>query len=220
MNGVTRTTNRFGVTNKAWGYNGTGSYTQIADSANFSVATTGYLTICVWVKPVGSSLNGSGELVFADTEGSGYVHYMGKGTIFGSSGNQEWAFRIYSADNTEGRHNRMSFYHWPYNGGIGPGSYVQDTLTNGGWIHFTAVVSRPEHTIWYYKNGVLRDTDFFGPGSSYPIADADLRDGNAPLRIGTKDFASYFKGSIDNLYIYNRKLTAAEITQVYNDSTN
>lgn len=219
-NGVARTTNRFGVTSSAWGYDGVGAYAEIADHANFSVNTTGYLTICVWVKPVGTSLNGAGELLYANTEGSGYVHWMGKGNLSGASGNREWAFRIYSANNTEGRHNRMSFYIWPYDGGLGPGSYTQDTLTNGGWIHFVAVVSKPEHKIWLYKNGVLRDSDTFGPGNTYAIPDGDLRNGNASIKIGTRDGGSFFKGSIDNLYVYNRKLTATEIQQVYNDSTN
>lgn len=217
-NGVTRTTNRYGVASTAWGYDGIGAYAEIADHNNFSVNTTGYLTICVWVKPVGTSLNGAGELLFSKDQGSGYVHWMGKGVT--GANNMEWAFRIYSADNTEGRHNRMSFYIWPYDGGLGPGSYVQDTLTNGGWIHFVAVVSKPEHRIWFYKNGVLRDNDGFGPGDSYAIPDANLRNGNATLKIGTRDGGSFIKGSIDNIYIYNRKLTATEIQQVYNDTTN
>ncbi len=219
-NGVTRTTNRFGVANTAWGYDGIGAYAEIADHNNFSVNTTGYLTICAWVKPVGTSLNGAGELLFSHKEGSGYVHWMGKGDTSGASGNREWAFRIYSADNTEGRHNRMSFYIWPYDGGLGPGSYVQETVTNGGWIHFVAIVSKPEHLIWFYKNGVQKDSDTFAPGTTYGIADSDLRNGNALLKIGTRDGGSFLKGSIDNIYIYNRKLTSTEILQVYNDTTN
>ena len=219
-NGVTRTANRLGVANSAWGYNGTGAYAEVADHSNFSISTTGYLSICVWVKPVGTSLNSAGELLFSDTQGSGYVYYMGKGTVSGSSGNQEWAFRIYSADNTENRHNRMSFYIWPYSGGLGPGTAVEETLTNGGWIHYAAIVSRSEKTIWYYKNGVLRRTASFGPGSQFPIADADLRNGNAPFRLGTRDLTSFLKGSIDNVYVYNRKLTATEVQQIYNDTTN
>ncbi len=219
-NGVVRTANRFGVANSAWGYNGTGAHAEIADHSNFSVNTTGYLTICAWVKPVGSSLNSAGELLFADTQGSGYVYWMGKGTTSGSSGNQEWAFRIYSADNTEDRHNRMSFYIWPYFGGLGPGCAVQETVTNGGWIHYAAIVSKPEHKIWFYKNGVLRSTASFDSSSSFPIADGDLRNGNAPVRIGTRDLTSFLKGSVDNVLVYNRKLTGTEVQQVYNDTTN
>ena len=218
-NGVVRTTNRYGTANTAWAYDGIGSFADIADHDNFSVDTTGYLTICAWVKPVGSSLNSAGELLFSNTEGSGYVHWMGKGDTSGTNGNREWTFRIYSADNTEGRHNRMSFYVFSYDGGKGPGSYFQDTLTNGGWIHVVAMVSKPEHRIWWYKNAVLRDSDGFSSTDSYPIPDSDLRNGNAPVKIGTRDGASFFQGSIDNVLVYNRKLSDTEIQDVYNDTT-
>lgn len=217
--GVTKTTNRFGTASMAYYFNGSTSVMTIPDHDDFSVNTTGYLSISVWVRPEGTSLNGAGELLFADTQGSGYVHWFGKGNTSGTNGNREWTFRIYSADNTEGRHNRMSFYHFSYDGGLGPGSYVQDTLTNGGWIHFVAIVSKPEHKIWWYKNGVLRDSDGFGPTDSYPIPDADLRNGNAAVKLGSQDGQSYFKGAIDNVYFYNRKLTTTEITDLYNDTT-
>ena len=217
--GVTKTTNRFGTASMAYYFNGSTSVMTIPDHDDFSVNTSGYLSISVWVRPEGTSLNGAGELLYADTQGSGYVHWMGKGNTSGANGNREWTFRIYSADNTEGRHNRMSFYHFSYDGGLGPGSYVQDTLTNGGWIHYVAIVSKPEHKIWWYKNGVLRDSDGFGPTDSYPIPDADLRNGNAAVKLGSQDGQSYFKGAIDNVYFYNRKLTTSEITGLYNDTT-
>lgn len=113
----------------------------------------------------------------------------------------------------------MSFYHFSYDGGLGPGCYVEDPVVSGVWIHFVAMVSKPDHRIWWYKNGQLRDTDGFGPADRYPISDADLRSGDAPVRMGSQDGGSFFKGAIDNLYIYNRMLTAAEITGLYDDPT-
>lgn len=218
--GVTKTTNRFGTAQMAYYFNGSSSVMTIPDNDDFSVNTTGYLSISVWVRPEGTSLNGAGELLYADTQGSGYVHWMGKGNTSGTaSGNREWTFRIYSADNTEGRHNRMSFYHFSYDGGKGPGSYVEETVTNGGWIHYVGIVSKPEHMIWWYKNGVLRDSDTFAPPATYAIPDADLRNGNAAVKIGSQDGDSYFKGAVDNVYFYNRKLTLAEISDLYNDTT-
>ncbi|HUR59767.1 MAG TPA: LamG-like jellyroll fold domain-containing protein [Opitutaceae bacterium] len=219
--GVTKTTNRFGTASLAYYFNGSSSVLTIPDHDDFSVNTTGYLSISVWVRPEGTSLNGSGELLYAAKQGSGYVHWMGKGNTSGAGGNREWSFRIYSADNTESpnRHNRMSFYHFSYDGGLGPGSYVQETLVNGGWIHYVAIISKPEHKIWWYKNTVLKDSDGFASTDSYPIPDADLRNGNAPVKMGSQDGGSYFKGAIDNVYFYNRKLTTTEISQLYNDST-
>lgn len=217
--GVTKTTNRFGASQMAYYFNGSTSVMTIPDHDDFSVNTTGYLSISVWVRPEGTSLNGSGELLFSSMQGSGYVHWMGKGNTSGASGNREWTFRIYSADNTEGRHNRMSFYHFNYSGGLGPGSYVEETVTDGGWIHYVAIISKPEHKIWWYKNGVLKDSDGFGPTDSYPIPDADLRNGNAAVKLGSQDGGSYFKGAIDNVYFYNRKLTTTEISDLYTDTT-
>lgn len=218
---VTMTTNRFGTPNTAYYFDGHRSTLTIPHHDDFSVNTTGYLSISVWVRPEGTSLNKDGELLYADTQGSGYVHWFGKGDTSGVHGNREWTFRIYSADNTEKpkRHNRMSFYHFSYDGGRGPGSYVQDTVTNGVWIHYVAIVSKPEHRIWWYKNGDLEDTDGFGPAEKYSIPDADLRTGNAPVRMGSQDGCSYFKGAIDNVYFYNRKLTSTEISDLYDDAT-
>ena len=217
--GVTKAKNRFGAPQSAYHFDGSTSVLTIPDHDDFSVNTTGYLSISVWVRPEGTSLTPGGELLFSAKQGSGYVHWMGKGTVSGASGNREWTFRIYSADNTEGRHNRMSFYHFSYDGGRGPGSHVQKPVSNGGWIHYVAVISKPEHKIWWFKNGTLRDSDDFGPAATYPIPDADLRNGNAPVRMGSQDGSSYFKGVIDNVYFYNRKLTKKEILDLYNDRT-
>ena len=83
---------------------------------------------------------------------------------------------------------------------MGAGSYVQEPVTAGTWYHYVAVVDMHTDTMRWYKNGVLKDQDPF-MNSAYQI---NPQNGTAPVRIGTKDFASYFKGAIDNLYIYNR----------------
>jgi hypothetical protein len=175
----------------------------------------------VWVQPEGTSLTNDKEFIYADTQGSGYVHRFGKGDMSGEHGNREWTLRTYSADNTEtpNRHNRMSFYHFKYDGDRGPGCYVEDPVVHGPWIHYGAMISKPDRRIWWYKNGQPRDTDGFGPADRYPIRDADLRNGNAPVRMGSQDGGSFFKGAIDNVYVYNRMLSATEIVGLYNDST-
>ena len=218
---VTKTANRFDTPRKALYFNGVDSVLTIPNDRDFSVNTTGYLSISVWVRPEGTTLNPDGELLFADTQGSGYVHWFGKGDASGELGNREWSFRVYSVDNAEtpNRHNRMSFYHFGFDGGLGPGCYVEDPLVSGEWMHYAAVVSKPDHRIWWYKNGELRDTDGFGPADSYPIPNADLRNGSAPVRMGSQDSGSFFKGAIDNAYFYNRMLTAPEITHLYHDPT-
>jgi hypothetical protein len=53
-------------------FNGTASdHIEISDSADFSVATTGSLTVSVWMRP--------DVPTFPNSESTGYVHWMGKG---------------------------------------------------------------------------------------------------------------------------------------------
>ena len=214
---VTTTTDRFGTARNALHFNGIDSVLTIPDDADFSVDTTGFVSVSVWVRPEGTSLNDDGELLYSNTQGSGYVHWFGKGEASGVHGNREWSFRIYSADNTErpNRHNRMSFYLFGYSGGRGPGCHVEDPVANGTWMHLVATISQPEQRIRWYKNGELRDSIGFGPTDSFPIPDGDLRNGNAPVRMGSQDGRSSFKGAVDDVYIYNRALAPAEVFDLY-----
>ncbi len=82
-------------------FNGTKSdYVEISDDADFSVATTGSLSVSAWIRP--------DVLTFPNFEKSGYVHWMGKG----EADQQEWTFRMYNETTTDvpPRPNRISFY--------------------------------------------------------------------------------------------------------------
>jgi hypothetical protein len=187
-------------------FDGRSSYVEAPASAVDSVAGTGALTVAVWIRPDTST--------FADTEGSGYVYFLGKG----EPGNYEWAFRIYSSDNSEGRGNRISFYLFNPGGGLGAGAYAQDTLTPGGWTFIAATVDGER--IRLYKDGVARGCENYlrsgDPGCPHddnltitPVA------GDAPLRIGTRDFHSYFQGAISQARLWNRPLSGDEIATLY-----
>ena len=80
---------------------GIDSYVEIASIADYSIATTGELSVAAWIRP--DTLN------FPRWEGTRYVHWLGKG----DSGEQEWTFRMYNRDHTAEnppRPNRISFY--------------------------------------------------------------------------------------------------------------
>ena len=69
---------------------------------------------------------------------TGYVYWLRKG----GSGEQELAFRMYNRDNTSEtppRPNRISVYTFNPEGGLGVGSYFQDTLQEGSWIFVVGV---------------------------------------------------------------------------------
>lgn len=172
-------------------------YLEIPDSNSLSPSTNGEkMTVAFWMNP--ATFNFTGEQ-------AGYVNFFGKGT----SGNQEWTFRMYNTTAQDGgsRAKRVSFYGYNLSGGLGAGSYFQDDLQTNQWIFVTGVLDGANTHI--YKNGVLRDSD---PLSGYNI---NMGNGSAPVRIGTRDMASYFQGSIDNVRVYNRALSATEINQLY-----
>lgn len=177
------------------------NYVEAPDSTDFSVDTTGALTISAWMRP--------DALTFTNTEGSlpdeQYVHWLGKG----GRGQFEWVFRMYSLGNPPGpRENRISFYVFNLTGGRGCGSYFQDPVQAGQWVHVVGVADDTAQTTSIYKNGVLRNTNPYA-GIIAP------QHGTAPLRMATRDFASFFQGALAQVRIWNRVLTAQEISDLY-----
>src|SRR5215470_16737367 len=69
-------------------FTGADSYVEIASIGDYSLATTGELSVAAWIRP--DMLN------FPRWEGTRYVHWLGKGEGAGDSGQQEWVFRMYN----------------------------------------------------------------------------------------------------------------------------
>jgi len=143
---------------------------------------------------------------------------MGKG----ERNRQEWAARIYSYTNRERppRANRISFYLFNLDGGLGEGSYFQEPVRPGEWIHVAAVSYRGQTSI--YRNGVYVRCDEYegasGRGCQFHSEQIHPMPGNAPLRLGTRDLNSFFQGGLSQVRIWTRALEASEILQLY--STN
>lgn len=209
IHGAVPTSNRLGNGTSAYAFNGIDAYIEIPDADAFSINTTGQFSISVWIRP--------GALTFQNSEGgpqrNDYVHWLGKGQFYGTTGQQEWLFRMYNLQNSENRPNRISFYVFNPPGRLGAGSYSQETVVPLVWMHFVATIDVATDTIKLYKNGLLVDTDTL---SGYNIVP---QNGTAPVRIGTMDFESFFKGTVDNLLFYNRVLSPFEVNQLFHDTT-
>jgi hypothetical protein len=132
-----------------------------------------------------------------------YVNYLGKAT----PENYEWEFRQYNSSNQQDRSNRLSFYVFNPEGGIGVGGYVQENITEGEWIFIAGVLEGDKIKI--YKNGELKNTQYFSDD------EIRTRHTKSDLYIGTADKGAYFKGAIDELRIYDRALSSSEIKMVY-----
>lgn len=185
-------------------FNGTSQYLQIPDAAALSPATRGVLTIEAWMRP--------DRLIFPDVEGSGYVHWMGKG----EANKHEYVARMYSADNREkpSRGNRISGYLFNASGGKGAGSHFQNAIVAGKWIHYVLVINSKARSATYprgytkiYRDGKQMDQDslIFEGTAIVP------QRGNAPFRVGTRDLKSFFLGGIGKVAIYGKELPAHRI---------
>ncbi len=184
-------------------FKGATSYAEIPNAPDFSVSAAG-LTVAVWMRP--------DTLTFPVTEGSlptqKYVHWLGKG----QPGSEEWTFRMYSRTSPEGpRANRISFYVFNPEGGRGCGSYFQDPITPGEWIHVVGVVDAGAQRTSIYKNGQFRHSDSYS-GLIRPAH------GVAPLRLGTQSLASFFQGAMGPVRVWSRPLSASEVQGLYNSN--
>jgi hypothetical protein len=190
-----------GVSGLARRYDGGRSYATIPDRPAWRQPTAGALTVEFWMRP--------DRLVFANEEGSGYVWVVGKG----GTGQQEWAFRMYGSDNTESppRANRISFYAYPLAGGQGPGAYFQEPVLTGRWIYVVGELTKDGVRI--YRDGEL--TEGPEPPTRYSHYHVTLRDGTAPVRVGTRDLHSFFAGTVDELAIYPSLLSQRQIDAHY-----
>jgi hypothetical protein len=180
-------------------FDGASEYLEIPSTHALSIATTGALTFEAWLRP--------DKLQFPHAEAEGFVYWLGKG----QAGEQEYAGRMYSLANSVDRPNRISGYAFNPSGGFGSGSYFQDALTRGQWIHVAVTFNTapteafPTGYVRIYRDGVLRDTTALGQFAVHPVA------GNAPLRIGTRDLHSFFDGAIGKVAVYGYELTAARL---------
>jgi hypothetical protein len=187
-------------------FNGLGQYLQTSSAPDLSVPTTGVFTFEAWIRP--------DTLTFPLSEGTGYVHWMGKG----SAQQQEYVARMYNLTNTENppRPNRISGYAFNLVGDLGSGSYFQDTVTVGQWIYVAIVINTintstayPTGYVSIFKNGLARKTTALNQYNVVPGI------GGAPLRVGTRDFASFFEGAIGKVAIYNYELSPSQTASHY-----
>ncbi|HME24385.1 MAG TPA: LamG domain-containing protein [Acetobacteraceae bacterium] len=207
------------------GFNGVDSYVEIPCIDAYGVASAGALTVSAWMRP--DALN------FDNFEGTGYVYWIGKREGAGATGQQEWALRMYNREGTQEdppRPNRISFYLFNPEGGLGVDSFTPHTVREHAWIHIVGVADSAR--TYFYRNGTyVRCDTYQGPSQGgCPIhfqapsnQDKQLviqpRNGSAPLRFGTRDFASYFKGGLSRVRIWSRTLLASEIADLYTTHT-
>jgi hypothetical protein len=184
VGGITLTTDRFGIANRAYSFNGTDSYILIPDSPSLDTPTTA-VTQAAWIYVYGPSNVGE--------------HYNPL-IMKSNSPINEFMYRMIADPSYLG----MSVNSW------GNSQSVGIVMPLNTWHHVASVYSNS--TVTFYYDGANIGTQ--------PMYFTIFGDHN-PLTIGA-DFPGIleiFNGKIDDVCIYNRALSDADILELKNQAT-
>jgi hypothetical protein len=186
------TTDRFGNPNNAYEFTGSTGHSYIEiPGQQFNFANN--MSFSVWVKYTEDNL--------------AWARVFGKCSLNNAVFEAGWLFQTSSSSDPN------QFYYGFASPLGGHSSLI--TLTKGQWNHI--VLTKQHMTGKFYLNGILVLSDTY---AHWQIAS----NGNMPLLIGAgcqryetplTHVGTYFSGIIDDVFIYNRALTAKEVSVLY-----
>lgn len=191
VNGPTLTNDRFGVANKAYNFDGVNDYVEVVHSSTLTFATS--VTFSFWVNIPDNSFN---------TTGNPERNPIGKQRSSGLGGSGI----AWETNDQIGVPGTPQFY---LNSGNSVVQYEDVTpLVLNNWNHLVGVYDGSILSL--YSNGALL-------GSS--LGNLSLSNIVQNLFFGKEGSnGRFYKGSIDDIGIWNRALTQQEITNLYNSS--
>jgi hypothetical protein len=181
VNGATLTTDRFGVSNKAYNFNGS-SYIQInPNTGNFQ---TSNFTLSCWVYDPTAVGSGGALISKRNSPSNGNFFIMGWGN--------------------------SPYYEINQTNSIDHFSYVYPQSFLNVWQCYT--FTRTGNSIKIYLNGNLINTSTTSIVHNF----SNLANLTFGARFNGTQPGEFFQGKIDDIGIWNRSLTDAEILQLYN----
>ncbi|PYJ87132.1 MAG: hypothetical protein DME22_02745 [Verrucomicrobia bacterium] len=190
--GAQLTTDRNGVPNQAYLFNGTTDYINVGQG----VKPTFPLTITAWIYPSASGVDVDSHTIFRSGtfNSTGNFNgvmfaYSGRGYLYGIIGSGPFS------DPNNYRSRQMT--------------YPPSVISSNQWTH-VALAWTDFQTTKFYVNGVLQADGTTGDGSSGTTIGTSATDG----AIGIRDNPSYpapFVGKLDEIRVYSRELTPSEI---------
>lgn len=189
--GVTPTADRFERPAGALLFNGI--YSSVSIPSSSSLHPNDQLTMTFWIR-IDALTNNYSPIIHKGGQVQGYMTNREYAVYIKANFSNQY-FQIYSAGDNSGQHEVLS-----------------STYTLRQWLFIAAVIDRRSHHMSVYINGQL-DNDAF---DSYSTFNAN----GFPLTIGTEAETiwpdhSPFQGALDEVRLYNRALTSAEIRSLY-----
>lgn len=191
VTGATLTTDRFGNNNQAYLFNGSSNYIRINNSSSLDLKES--FSISAWISPDDFTLPGvvvwNGDPAFAKDP---YILYFSNRPGYNSIGVRKDA----GAGNT-----------------INEAFAPAQVIFSGVWTHVVGIGNASTREMKLYVNGELMKTVTVPDMSiGYSTSGFWTMIGAAQSSAGIDN---YFRGRIDDVRIYNRELTRAEINELF-----
>jgi hypothetical protein len=200
----TTTSPVMGKIGQAMSFNGTNSYVDVPYNPSFAFERTNTFSVSAWVKVTSTALpTGCIDGIFGNIASDGYTGYLGDILLPGSgscAGGDYSGFNansvMFDLDNTADGLLVMS----PANSfKIGVWQYVTETYDGSSLASGCKI----------YINGVLQPNSIIYNNLAHSIVSP------GDLEIGNDNTGDFMTGSIDDVRIYNRVLSASEVRQLY-----
>jgi hypothetical protein len=200
VNGATLTIDRFGNSNSAYKFDGVNDYLDCGNPNSLKI--TGPITISAWIEVDGYSTDNQGIVAKYDgplNQRSYNLHINNQLRACGTDVLNAAGFIV----STDGEAVAGCSSHQTYLSGT-------TALSTTKWTHVVGVFN-PNNSMDIYIDGILNahtNTDII----------SDIYDSTAKLIIGCQyslEAKNLFKGTIDDVRIYNRALTSSEIIELY-----
>lgn len=185
----TVTTGVEGIAGKAAKFNGTNGYAKIGQTSGPHVNTERSFTVSAWAKLDSKPTGAAVITAQAGQVAPGFELYY-------SAAYDRWAFNQYSSDSADATPVRA----------IQPDG---TTARVGEWVHLVGVHDTVANTLTLYVNGAKAGTTTLA-GAFYA---------NQSMYIGASNYSgamgSYFPGTIDDVRVMDRPVSAEEVTQMF-----
>lgn len=199
VNGATLTTDRKNVAAAAYSFDGN-DFIEIPNSNPINFGYNDDFTISFWalVPENQNDLSATGNELLSKWDAQLTSSYP-------------YSIRYLNKNSTVSNKHKISLLRFDSQAcGNNPSITGSSTLTLENWNHIALV--KQGNQLYYYQNEVL-----IGQTTDNTVQTCDTKN-NLPLMIGKRSPSLYhFTGKIDDIRIYNRPLTAAEISELKNE---
>jgi hypothetical protein len=197
VNGATLTTDRFGVANMAYSFDGVDDFIEITDNPNYSFLLNNSYSVNIW---------------FSLTNLGSTQAFIGQGDGDGLNQNRFWRITYYSNNNIS-NHIRGNLSDPFDTKNLFPWSSVNQ------W-HMLTMVRNYNNNLKMYIDGGLQDTDTDITGIASPFTQQRNLYIGAFFNSYPNILMQFLQGSLDDIGIWNRALTECEIQDLYHAQLN